>query len=70
MAGASKAAAQAVEKAGGKLVLPEQKVPAKEGKKAAAKAKAKAKGAEAAAGDSPKPKSAGEDGAGKGDGKS
>jgi|ETNmetMinimDraft_23_1059889.scaffolds.fasta_scaffold154792_2 large subunit ribosomal protein L15 len=70
VAGASKAAAQAVEKAGGKLVLPEQKVPAKEGKKAAAKAKAKAKGAEAAAGDSPKPKSAGEDGAGKGDGKS
>jgi large subunit ribosomal protein L15 len=70
VAGASKAAAQAVEKAGGKLILPEPKAPAKEGKKAAAKAKAKAKGADAAAGDSPKPKSAGKDGAGKDDGKS
>jgi large subunit ribosomal protein L15 len=70
VAGASKAAAQAVEKAGGKLILPEPKAPAKEGKKAAAKAKAKAKGADAAAGDSPEPKSVGKDGAGKGDGKS
>ena len=44
VAGASKAAALAVEKAGGKLVLPEPpKKPAKEGKKTVAKAKAKAK---------------------------
>ena len=44
VAGASKAAALAVEKAGGKLVLPEPpKEPAKEGKRAVAKAKAKAK---------------------------
>ncbi len=44
VAGASKAAALAVEKAGGKLVLPEPpKAPAKEGKRTVAKAKAKAK---------------------------
>ncbi len=76
VAGASKAAAQAVEKAGGTLVLPEPKAPAKEGKRTAAKAKAKAK-AEArdearaeARDDAPKAKSAGKDGADKGDGKS
>jgi large subunit ribosomal protein L15 len=74
VAGASKAAARAVEKAGGKLILPEPKAPAKEGKKAAAKAKAaasaKSKGADAAPDDSPQPKSTGKDGPGKDDGKS
>ena len=43
VAGASKAAAEAVEKAGGTLVLPEPKPAAKEGKKTAAKNKAAAK---------------------------
>ncbi len=49
--GASKAAAQAVEKAGGKLVLPPPK-PAKEGKKAAARNKANARREERAGKDS------------------
>ena len=67
VAGASKAAALAVEKAGGKLVLPEPKAPAKEGKRVAAKAKAKAK--VEARSDASQAKSADEDSADKDDGK-
>ena len=68
VAGASKAAALAVEKAGGKLVLPEPKAPAKEGKRTVAKAAAKAK--IEAKRDASQAKSAEEDSADKDDGKS
>jgi large subunit ribosomal protein L15 len=69
VAGASKAAALAVEKVGGKLVLPEPpKEPAKEGKRAVAKAKAKAK--VEARRNASQAKGANEDSADKGGGKS
>ena len=64
VAGASKAATRAVEKAGGRLLLPQPKTAAKEGKKTAAKEgkKTAAKDNIDAAGDSVQPESTGEDG--------